>query len=494
MAGGLEQIFVGTGFFVFYGLMIREVGSDIVGVLSLVLILTTIASFGNVGFASALSHYVPVFEARQDRASTKVCVETTAVCTVLLYTTMLGAAFFPVQMMVQAQVGGVYAALAGELMIPVVVYAVFLGVGSGLSLALTALQRNDLRAGIALAGVATNLILLFVLVPRWGAVGGAWALAGQAGVTFAGTWTTLRRLLPGLPILPWRASLPMARRMFGLGASLQVQTVLASSVEPVARLLVAQFGPLAFVAYFSMASRFVLQMRTLVFACSQPLLATFSHLRDADPEEFESLYRRASLAVTFAGIAAMSATVGASNFVGELWIGQRQHEFILYTGILALGWTSNIMVLVSYFNSYSLGHMKWNLVGHLVFALGNVIFGVSLGWLFGAVGVVVGVAMALVVYALVLEMGNRALAPRIRNTLAQEHGLFAAVAATSALAAGGAYEWLRQSGVPSLPAGLGSGLVWLVLTVPGALTHPVGRRVFDFAARRFRQVGAKPSS
>lgn len=484
VSGAIEQVAVGIGFLVFYGILIRQVGADAVGVLSLVMIVTTVASFGNAGFASALSHFVPIFESRGDRTATVQCIETTMACTVALYMLMLGAAYFPVLALVQAQVGPTYSAMAGELMLPVAIYAVLLGAGSASSLALTALQRNDLRAWVSVGAVVTNLVTALWAAPRLGVVGGAWALVAQAGVTLVGSWLSLRHMLPELAALPFRPSFSMARQMFGLGANMQAQTILASSAEPVARLLMAQFGPLALVTYFSMASRFVVQVRTLIYACSQPLLAAFSHARHADPHEFLVLYKRAHLMLTFSGVGLMSAAVGASPFVGEMWIGERQNAFVMYTAVLACGWTANITVLASYFNSYSLGIMKWNLIGHLILAGATAIACYILGVIFGPLGVVSGASLALIISALVFESGNSSLiSTRMRYLLPDD---FAFLAGSGAAAAGAVwiYATLRPMGTAPLMAGMASGLIWAIVFTLAALTHPEGQRALSILWRR----------
>lgn len=475
-AGAVEQVVVGAAFFGFYGLLIRSVGAEQVGILSIILVLTTVGALGNAGFGSAISHFIPLFEARNDRASTVRCLETTVLITGALYIAILTLAFVPFVTMISAQIGPHQSKIVGQLMLPAVIYVFLLGVGSTTALALTALHRNDLRLlGAALGGAASLAIVVWG-APAIGILAGAWALVAQAAVILILSWLQLCRILPELSIVPYRFSSRTVRDLLKLGANMHVQAMLAASLEPISRLLLAQFGSLDLVTYFSMAGRLVLQIRALIYASAQPLLAAFSQLRENDAVAFAVLYDKAVLITGFAALIAMSAATGASPFVGEVWIGEAQPIFVLYTAILAAGWSLNAMTLVAYFNSYSLGKMKWNLLGHIVMVVANVGLGTFLGQAFGAVGIVAGMALALFVSGLVFEIGNSRYATGQQRSRLRTHGFLAVWAVIAAIAAVSSYDWLRHSAGWSVAfAGPAIGIVWLAVIAPAAAMHPVGQ-------------------
>lgn len=479
-AGAVEQIVVGLAFFGFYGLLIRSVGAEQVGVLSVILVLTTIGALGNAGFGSAIAHFIPLFEARGDRASTVRCVETTVLSTGVLYAVILVLALVPFTMMIRAQLGAEHSQLVGQLILPAVVYVFLLGVGSTTTLALTALHRNDLRLFGATVGGAASLAIVVWAAPVFGVVAGAWALVAQAGIVLILSWVQLCRIIPQMSFVPYRFSLETVRDLLKLGANMHVQAMLAASLEPMSRLLLTQFGSLDLVTYFSMAGRFVLQIRALIYASAQPLLAAFSHLRESASSEFALLYDKAVVISGFAALTAMSAATGASPFVGEMWIGEAEPSFVLYTAILAAGWSLNAMTLVAYFNSYSLGRMKWNLLGHIVMVGANAALGALLGQAFGAVGIVAGMALALFVSGLVFEIGNSRYAPGQQRSRLRTHGPLAVGAILAASAAVFSYGWLRQhAGLLAVVAGPAVGLVWLAAISPAVIFHPVGQMVLN---------------
>lgn len=490
VAAVLEQIAVGGSFLVFYGVLIREVGPDLVGVLSLVLILSSVGTMANAGFGSAAARFVPLFEGRGDRSSTLACIETTLLCTVALYAVLLAVAYVPFQSLIAAQAGARHAGLVAELMVPAAAYVMLMGAGSATSLALTGLQRSDMRTWANVAGACVMMLVLFWGAPRHGLVAGMWALAAQAGTAVAVTWVQLRRVLPDLNPVPMRLDAGMARRMLGLGLNLQVQSLLVAAIDPVARLLIGHYGGLADVTWFSMASRFVFQVRALVFAASQPLLSAFSYLGEADPEARSALYARVTAIVAFSSLLALSAAAGAAPFVGEAWIGSRQDAFVVHAALLAAGWLANTMALSAYFLAYASGRMTWNLVAHVVLLLGTMAAGALLGMLWGAVGVTGGMALALAASGLVMAIGNGRLALPPRPRVADH--LVLGVSVVLAVPAAVAIYGLARGHAPALVAGVASGLAWLLVVSPAALTHPVGRLALDAARGRLSPKVASP--
>lgn len=484
LAGAGEQVVVGIAFFLFYGILIRAVGTELVGVLSLILVLASIGSLGGAGFASALSHFVPAFESQGDRAATVRCVETTLLCTAVLYAVTVAVTYVPFARMIGAQAGPDYAVLVQALMLPASLHVLMIGVGSTAAQALTAMQRNDLRLWASLAGAFAGLAMLVGLVERYGVLVGMWALLAQSATIAGVSWLLLRRVMPGLAPLPWRLDRTMARRLFGLGANMQAQTLALAAVEPVVRLVIGHFGSLSAVAIFSMANRFVIQMRALIYAGLQPLLSALSHARAQDEAAVSQLYERARALTQVTAVACLSAATGAAPFVEEIWTGGGTTGFVLYTGMLCAGWLANSLALPSYFNAYSLGRMTPSLRGHLLLLALTVGLSVPLAYGFGSDGAVAGLAAALTGSAAYLIIANGAFVPRLETPAPQWAGLVLFVSA--AFAAAGAilaYDWARPSAGP-FPAGICSGLAWLLLMAPSLWLHPASRELLEAALAR----------
>lgn len=474
-----EQLVVGLTYFAFYGLLIRLAGAEQVGVVSLVMVLPSLVSMTSTGFASALSHFLPVFEGQRDRIATIACVETTLLCTALLYCIALIVAFLPFQALIEAQVGPEQVSLVRAMMVPAVIQVFFLGVGATSGLALTALHRSDLRLWSTVAGGLIALAVLGFGAPRFGVVAALWGLAAQSAAIAVIGWLMLARILPGMPLLPRHIDRTMAGRLLSLGLNMQAQSLLVSGVEPVTRLLLGQFGSLSAVAYFSLANRFVLQMRALLYAAAQPVLPAFSHARAAGAGELAALYGRTEALMALAAVITFSAAAGAAPFIGEVWIGEREPAFVAFTIILAAGWFTNSLTLTAYFNAYSLGKMSPSLVGHVVLFVLNAAAGAILGWFYGAIGVVGGMGLALLLSSVALYAGNRVYTPlRSRELRLRRPVLVVSAGVVAATIAVSTYAWLHST-VPPLVGGVGAGFAWIAVMGPVLWFQPVAKTAWS---------------
>jgi O-antigen/teichoic acid export membrane protein len=483
IAAAFEQLVVGLSFLAFYGYLIRLAGADAVGVMSLVLVLATVGALASAGFGSAVARFAPFYEGRGERDATVRCIETAILCSTLLYAAILAAAYFPFEALISQQAGRQYRGLVDALMPAATAYVMLMGIGAATTPALTALQRSDLRLWANVAGVAGCWGITLWGVPQWGVAAALWGLAAQAGIVVAVSWIQLRAIVPELSLVPRKFDGAMAKSLLKIGGNLQVQSLLIAATDPISRLLIGHFGALADVTYFSMASRFVLQVRSLIFAASQPLLSAFSHNGTDDVPRLSELYRRSNDVVGIVTLLALSAAAGSAPFVGEMWIGQREDSFVLYVAMLAAGWLANTMVLASYFMAYSMARLSWNLVAHVALFGVNLALGPVLGYFYGAPGIVAAMAIALLVFGLIMAFGNPRLAPEVIELRWRVHALLFISVTIGALGAVAAYYWLRTL-FPPLVSGLGSGLVWLVAVSPAALAHPAAKALWDWRKSR----------
>lgn len=473
-AAVIEQVIVGLSFFIIYGVLYRQAGAEQVGILSLVMIMANLGSMAGAGFVSALSHFVPKLESEGRREETIEYIDTTILCSTAIYLIILGIIYAPFVDIIGEQVGLAHTELVNDLAPLVVVYTLFLGVGSANSLILTALQRNDLRLWSTGIGTIVGIAVLIVCTPGYGIVGGVLAMNAQAGTTTILAWLQLTKILPELRPIPSKFGKSTTRKVLNLGTNVQVQTLLLAAVEPTTRLFLGHFGSLATVADFSLASRFVIQIRSLIFSGAQPLLSAFSHARN-DPSKLAHLYGLAQTTVTTLAIIVFSGSIAAAPFIQEIWTGDNSGKFTAFVILLAIGWMANTLTLPAYFNSYSLGKMNGSLLGHMLLCCTNIFFGAGLAFCFGSEGAVAGMAAALIVSAILLGHANGRFTPvEAPPTFNWRDAALLALAILAAVSGLSAYLVLR-SYMPPIFAGLACGMIWAALLSPALLFNDVLR-------------------
>ncbi|RYD68451.1 MAG: lipopolysaccharide biosynthesis protein [Sphingomonadales bacterium] len=483
-----EQLVVGITFFVLYGVLIRSVGAEQVGILSLVLVLTSVGQLANIGFGSALLRAIPMHEGRGERHLSIASIETSALCSALFYGGLLLIAYYPFQYLITIQAGPQYAPTIAAMMVPATINVFAMGLGAVSTAGLSSIMRNDLRAVANIVGGILCLAIVFLATPRYGVVAGFWALAAQSIFVLLATWLFLYRQLPGLHLIPRRLNRTVMRDLVKVGYKLQLQSLLVMALEPLSRLLIGHFGTLSQVTYFSMAARYVMQMRGIVYSASQPILSAFSYLRESDPARQQQLYATFSTVIGLAAIAMLSATAAAAPFVGELWIGKREPLFEGFAILQSLGWLAVTVILGSYFNAYSLGFLRYNLGSHVVMAVANLVLGVALGWAFGPWGVVVALTISLVLAGLIMGIGNARFQPHGSRFLSLSNMATLALGCAAVGTAVAGYHFVRGYW-PMLASGLASGVIWAAVMLPAFAFHSERGLILNLLRLRIKRRG-----
>jgi O-antigen/teichoic acid export membrane protein len=97
--------------------------------------------------------------------------------------------------------------------------------------------------------------------------------------------------------------------------------------------------------------------------------------------------------------------VAWSPLFSRILIGTEQQDFIAFTAILTLPMGINLFANPAYFSNLGTGRVWWNTAAHTLMGLLNGIFGFVLGPLFGAYGVVIGMAIAMAAGSLLVIFG-----------------------------------------------------------------------------------------
>lgn len=343
-------------------------------------------------------------------------------------------------------------------------------------------QRMDLRAGLVVAGQALLLALAFWLVPQRGLIGLAWAQIGQGLFLAMAGRLLLRRALPALPRLPLRWRKPVLREMLGYGANVQAATVFMLLLDPVAKALMAHFGGPAAAGYFEMANQVVVKVRALIVTANQAIVPHVAALSETEPNRLAHLYRENMRILAFVALPTFALLIAWAGGLSWLLAGAYRSEFVFFLGLLAVAWGANIFAAPAYFTNMGTGRVGWNTHSHVIMGVINV----GLGWLFGSRYGAQGVALA---YAIALVIGSGLLIAVFhhryglgwRGGFARENlGLTLACAAVAALG------WI----VPLRPlsgeyAALGAGLLLPAMVLGLAVWfHPMRLQLLEWLTAR----------
>jgi len=268
-------------------------------------------------------------------------------------------------------------------------------------------------------GALVFLALVVILGDSLGSSGLALARVGQGffmlvvSVAVFSVMTLRRSCRIRIDLKSFRRLYRFGTKMIGLGA-------LQLAIEPVSRMLVLKFGSLADVTVFEMASRLVMQFRSVSLAAGQVFIPAFAKHNDAGGGRQGEMYAAVRRTLATFAVPGTAALIALGPPLEMYWVAARDGRFPTFLTILALGWLSNVIAAPAVFLSLGKRQLRPLYVSHGIMTLGALSAGVLGGLLAGVDGTVAGIGLAVMgssVYLLLeteLALARQGAAPEVR--------------------------------------------------------------------------------
>ncbi|MCI0564878.1 MAG: oligosaccharide flippase family protein, partial [Nitrososphaera sp.] len=334
----IQVLTISAVLFILYGFLLHTIGVERLGVWSVVLAGASIASIANLGFSASVVKFVAKYAARRQEQTVVDVIQTAAISLSILVGLLLTVVYpfagWLLTVVVPSE--GVTEALV---ILPYGLISVWIMIiASVFQAGLDGRQRIDLRSMLLIAGAIFHLILCFVLVPAYGLVGLAYAQVAQAAALLIATWLMLRRVIGELPVVPYRWNPSLFREMVGYGLNLQAVSISQLLYDPITKSLLTKFGGLAVTGFYELASRMILQLRALLVSANQVLVPTIADLQERDPQIIQTVYKESYMLLFYISVPLFSIIIALTPVISQLWIGEYENTFVIFSILLALGW------------------------------------------------------------------------------------------------------------------------------------------------------------
>jgi len=386
----------GIVLFFLYRYLIDHLGLEILGLWSVVLASTSIARLSDLGLSGSVIKFVARYHALKDGVQTSNVIQTAAISISVLMAVLI--------IIIYPLLDDLLALVIPEKMMPNVIdilpFAVLSlwlsSVGGVFQSGLDGCQRMDIRNIIMIISNILYLVLVMVLVPAYGLVGLAVSQVIQGFLVLMISWFVLRMNIRSLPFVPVYWSVSKFKEMFSYALNFQVNSVAVMFFGPATKFLMSYFGGLVMVGYYEMANQVVLRLRSLLISGNEAVSPAVAEMHEVTPEDVSQLYVKSYRILFFLAVPFYAAMLVALPVVSELWLGKVEPEFIWFGLILGVGYGVCNLVGPAYFVNLGTGDLTWNSVSHVLMAFLNLVFGYIFGLQFGAIGVICGSMLAMV--------------------------------------------------------------------------------------------------
>ncbi len=254
--------------------------------------------------------------------------------------------------------------------------------------------RLGWKAVLTVSGQVMFLMGSIILAPRLGLLGILYAQAFQGLVVLLASIIIFHFHVAGSRPDRWW-DIARFKQLYAFGTKSLMVAVVQMAIEPVIRLLGAAYGGLAQVAIIEMASRLLGAARNLVSSVGQVMVPRFAMHIGTDGKERARLYDDAIIFFALLAWPITGLVLAASPLAALLAFGKPVAMLGVYNVLLGLGWLTNLISAPAYFMLMGNRHLRPMLINHLVMSAGAFILGHIGGQLYGILGAMTGVAIAL---------------------------------------------------------------------------------------------------
>ncbi len=400
----LQVVVLSGTLFYLYRFLLDTIGVEQIGVWSLVLASVSVSRIASLGLGSSTVKFVSKYLALEDKDSISKVIQTTLIAIALVLGVVL-VLIFPVVKSLLSLVLAEEVVNDALAILPIALVSILLiSLSEVVTGALDGFQRFDIRASIIIFCSFLYVGSCKYLVADYGLVGLAYAQVLQyAAILFLGLFSL--RKLTTLPVIPHVFDRNKFREMFRYSFNFQIIGLTSMFLEPTTKGLLSLYGGVQVVGFYEMVSKLVLQLRSLIVTANQVVVPVVAQMQEKSPDKIENLYL-VSMNVMILVATPLFVLLGVTlYFISEIWLGYVETIFIICGYILIISWLANTLIAPAFFAYLGTGHLKINVISHIVTAVFNLILGWLFGSIYGWIGVVIGWAVASIIGSFIIVAG-----------------------------------------------------------------------------------------
>jgi len=384
----IQVVVIGGILFVLYRFLLKTIGIEQLGIWSLVLGTTAVTQIANLGLSGSVVKFVAKYVAKGENENVSSVIQI-AFLSVGIFMALILTIGYPIAKWILSLVILPESLPSALAILPYAFLALWTMIVTSIFQAgLDGYQRIEIRSILLMGGALLHLLLCFMLAPRYGLMGIAYARVIQNFTILISSWILIKRYVPLLSIFPSKWNKNIFKEIIRYGMNFQVMTVATMLYDPTTKVLLSKFGGLSMVGYYEMASKMIKQFRALIVSANQVLIPVIADLKEKTPKKIQSVYLTSYNLLFYLALPLYSLIIVSIPLVSNLWIGHYENIFVLFGILLAIGWFLNTLNVPAYHVNLGIGELRWNVTSRIVIALLNVVFGYLLGILYDGIGVV----------------------------------------------------------------------------------------------------------
>jgi O-antigen/teichoic acid export membrane protein len=397
--------------FFLYKYIIQILGIEKLGLWSLILSVTSLATIGNFGFTGSLVKFSAELSVLNKYKQINAILNSSILGVSLILGVVLLLIFLFSYNFISYLVDEKWIAMGQNLLLYALI-SLYINIIAGLYFSiLDGLNFAYLKSLSFIFVTIVYTILSMFLIVKYDLIGLAYAQVCQAFLFLILGIVLNLIYVKGFKFFYFKWHKELMKKVFNYGMSFQMIGLAQMFYDPITKAILSRFGGLDFVAIFEMASKLVIQVRAIPASILQNLVPKIVTLKTTlGHDKITEAYKKMNVINLFLNFSTLVIILPFSNIISILLLGESDESFICVLIVTTIGWLINSLNISAYIVNLGTGNLKWNVISHLIIGVLNLLFCFSVGYFFrNGLYIIFSWILALIIGSIliVLEYHNR---------------------------------------------------------------------------------------
>lgn len=375
--------------FFLYPFLLRQLGVERFGLWTLLLVIPTFSNLAQFGLTDTLVKFVAQYNAKNNiQRIEKLLHSSIWIILFILSLTCLIIIMARFQIIQLLGITQEYISEAIVLINYLIIFIFLNMIGGFYHSIIKGLQRIDISNIIISLGMLIYMLLAFLLTPKYGLQGLVLSQVLQAAWFFLMTLCWLKARYKKLRLFPSKWSFSEVKEVKAYALNIQFAGISGMFAEPVTKILLGRLVSLESVAFFDLANRIVMQIRSILVGMMSVIVPTISELNERSRSQVVNIFKRLFNYSFTSSAIIMGSLIATSPIVISLWLHRSDNQLIYALIWLAFAHFISIIASPAYFVFKGIGILRYNTICHFSIAISNLVLGLLFGLLFGYYGIV----------------------------------------------------------------------------------------------------------
>lgn len=330
-----QVVITGITFFLIYRYLLDQLGANLLGVWSLIVATSSVASLANFGLTSGLVKFVAEYNVLNKHSELYRLVFTSAISILILLVFASVLIFFLSKYFLVYFVGDSNITIALGILPFSLICLILNSLGGIFTSILEGFQKNYLRHTFYIIGLLAFSLLCLVWVPKYGIYGVTFAQIFQSVIILLFSSTVAlksHKIYPTKLSQIWGWDKSIFKELTSYGSKFQLVSVCQMLLEPTTKMILSKFGGTSTVAYYEMAARLVGQVRALIVSANQVMVPIIAEKSVSCKDHLKNIYIKTFKLILFIEVPLIILLIICVPMISSVWIGYIEPKFttILY--------------------------------------------------------------------------------------------------------------------------------------------------------------------